>query len=56
MSATKSGVTADQSRIGLAKKAAEFAGFLLSDKGEFSAETLTGLDQAIQAIHDGWKS
>ena len=54
MSATKSGVTADQSRIGLAKKAAEFAGFLLSDKGEFSAETLTGLDQAIQAIHDGF--
>ncbi len=54
MSATKSGVTADPSRIAVAKKVSEFAGFLLSDKGAFSAETLEAFDKAIQAVYDGF--
>lgn len=51
---TKSGVTADQQRIVVAKKMIDQASFMLSDKGTFTPETLLGLDQHIQGIIDGF--
>jgi hypothetical protein len=54
MSATKSGVTADQQRIAVAKKMIDQASFMLSDKGVFTPEVLLGLDQHIQGIVDGF--